>query len=221
MPKQPRPEPITINRRPYILTAYANRPPTTHNVQWSWNLRFKRKKEEKYVSLGRLDIQDVPKAMIKAFQKNLPKYFVRAGSSKTVEELLLSWFQAKIQSRAPSSEIREEYKLSRHTVQNTQSAIEKLINIIGHKQAHSLHQGSIDELISALEMRYAPRTKHLYLSIFIRAYNWAMKQNESLSTLHIPNPNPHKKTKYSVNRHTPTEDDVNKLYDQIKGTKSV
>lgn len=216
--KTQRPKPIKITYKRFTLTAYSNRTPTSSEPNWSWNLKIKRKREEAiFISLGRVPLSEITKEMKNTFRTTLPIQYGEEISKKTVEDILESWFVSKIQSRSPQSTIREEYKLSPHTVTNSRTAIDRLIKFTGETLVSDLDTSKIEELKQKIEISYSPRTKHFYMAIFIRAYKWARKNDSNIPMLEISNPSPTKKD-YCTNRYTPSDQEVEKLFSFIKDT---
>ena len=120
----PKPEPIKLGTtRTTYATAYANRPPTKRIDNWSWKMVIHSEDVEKNsVSLGRLAIRDVRKKMEQVYKEEQPRVYANEVEKQSFVDLTELWNLDVVVPRLPEAKIRDEVKLSKHTVGNYRSA---------------------------------------------------------------------------------------------------
>ena len=208
----PKPEPIKLGTaRTTYATAYANRPPTKRLSCWSWKMCIHDGGKQQFLSLGRLDRKDVRKKMDAVYKETKPKAYVEKVDKCTFSDLMELWYLDVVVPRLPEAKIRDEFKLSKHTVRNYRNARIQLGKLTVGLLVEELNDRTAQEIVEKLQRKYAPRTVQLHVMTLRQILNWAWKKQKIPIQITVHNKRPNGEKGYVNNRHTPTDADVEKL----------
>ncbi len=174
--KTKRPDPIVLGSgKTTFATAYANRPPTRKNPNWSWKMVYNdgSSAKPKSESIGRMSEAQVEKELQYRYRDHNPSALTTDGSHiRTVAELLRAWYVGVIEPLGPDSRVRDEYKYSGYTLRNYQGACKQLMTHAGDMKLKSLTTGAMGQLLLQLQERYAIRTILHLVKVFKLAMKW-------------------------------------------------
>ena len=207
-----KPKPIKLGR---YATAYANRPPTKRLEHWSWKMQMNGGKSAS-ISLGRLPINQVLSAMKATCQERAPLQYAEQAKRQTFENLMEQWYLDVVAPRAPEAPIRAEYKLSKRTVLNYRNTKKQLALLAPNLLLDDLNPQRVQELVSALQRKYAPRTVQLHITTLRQILSWAWKKQKIAVELTVISRRPKGDRGYVNNRHTPTDEDVAQLLSTMR-----
>ena len=217
MPNHPKPEPIKLGTaRTTYATAYANRPPTKRLSCWSWKMCIHNGGKQQFLSLGRLERKDVRKKMKEVYKEAKPKEYVEKVDKCTFSDLMELWYLDAVVPRLLEAKIRDEFKLSKHTVRNYRNARTQLGKLTEGMLLEELNDRTAQEIVEGLQRKYAPRTVQLHVMTLRQILNWAWKKQKITMQITVYNKRPNGEKGYVNNRHTPTDADVEKLLDSMR-----
>ena len=216
----PKPEPIKLGTaRTTYATAYANRPPTKRLSCWSWKMCIHNGGKQQFFSLGRLDRKDVRKKMDEVYKEAKPKEYVEKVDKCAFSDLMELWYLDVVVPRLPEAKIRDEFKLSKHTVRNYRNARTQIGKLTEGLLVEELNDRTAQEIVEKLQRKYAPRTVQLHVMTLRQILNWAWKKQKISMQITVINKRPNGDKGYVNNRHTPTDTDVEKLLGNFRGTQ--
>jgi len=79
-----------------------------------------------------------------------------------------------------------------------------------------LEDDSVQNIVTALQRKYAPRTVLLHVTTLRQVLLWAWKKQKTSKQLTVKTKRPKNDKDYVNNRHTPTDADVEKLYTSMR-----
>ena len=213
----PKPEPVKLGTsKKNYATAYAFRPPTDRYPNWTWRMRIHSEEKLQYISIGRLKRRDVLKKMDLTYQEAKPKDYVDHVEKTTFAEIIDMWYLDAVVPRLPSADIRDEFKLSKYTVQNYRNAKKHLVRYSQGLLVENLTDRTAQDIVEALQRKYAPRTVQLHVMALRQILTWAWKKQKIPMQITVHNKRPNGEKGYVNNRHTPTDADVEKLLASIR-----
>jgi integrase len=220
-PKQSkRPDPVVLaSGRTTFATAYANRPPTKKNPNWSWKMVYNdgSSAKPKAESIGRMSVAEVEKELQRRYREYRPSALTTDGSHiRTVADLLRAWYAGAVEPRGPNSRVRDEYKLSGYTLRNYRTACKQLVAHAGGMKLKALTTGSMDQLLLNLQQFYASRTIVHLAKVFKLAVKWGKRNGIEIPDVEFNVKRPAPGESYSNNHRTPTHEEVEKLYGSLR-----
>ena len=175
----PKPEPIKLGTtRTTYATAYANRPPTKRLSCWSWKMCIHNGGKQQFFSLGRLERKDVRKKMDEVYKAAKPKDYVEKVDKCTFSDLMELWYLDVVVLRLPVAKIRDEFKLSKHTVRNYRNARTQIGKLTEGLLVEELNDRTAQEIVEKLQRKYAPRTVQLHVMTLRQILTWAWKKQK-------------------------------------------
>jgi len=213
----PKPEPIKLGTaRTTYATAYANRPPTKRLSCWSWKMCIHDGGKQQFLSLGRLERKDVRKKMDTVYKEAKPKEYVEKVNKCTFSDLMELWYLDVVVPRLPEAKIRDEFKLSKHTVRNYRNARTQIGKLTEGLLVEELNDRTAQAIVEKLQRKYAPRTVQLHVMTLRQILNWSWKKQKIPMQITVHNKRPNGEKGYVNNRHTPTDVDVEKLLKSMR-----
>ena len=218
MPHTNKPKPIPFGSKDQLIAiAYANRPPTKKSPHWSWKMEIKSKQKKRiWIALGRLHIDDVFSAMVKAYQEYTPTPIDGTDDAiRSVGDLVEAWFTEYVAPRAPDGKLLPEYQLSFYTVRGYKSSCKILIAWGKKIPLRTLSKRDVDKLRLELQSKYAARNIYQILGRLKQILKWA-KENEIINReVHVANHHPAHAKRHN-NHHTPSHEDVAFMYRSLR-----
>jgi integrase len=213
----PKPEAVKLgtSKKTYA-TAYAFRPPTNRYPNWTWRMRIHSEKKLQFSSIGRLKRRDVLKKMDLAYQESKPKDYVEHVEKSTFAEIIEMWYLDSVVPRLPTADIRDEFKLSKYTVQNYRNAKKHIENYTKGLLIEDLTDRTAQDIVESLQRKYAPRTVQLHVMTLRQILNWSWKKQKIPMQITVDNKRPKGSKGYVNNRHTPNDTDVGKLLSSMR-----
>lgn len=221
--KTKRPDPIVLGSgKTTFATAYANRPPTKKNPNWSWKMVYNdgHSTKPKAESIGRMSEAQVEKELQYRYREYKPSVLTTDGSHiRTVADLLRAWYAGAIEPKGPDSRVRDEYKLSGYTLRNYQTACKQLMTYAGDMKLKSLTTGAMDQLLLNLQQVYASRTIVHLVKVFKLAVKWGKRNCIEIAGVEFNVKRPAPGECYANNHRTPSHEVVEKLYNSLRKSK--
>lgn len=126
-----------------------------------------------FLSLGRLNLKDFRKKMDEVYKEAKPKEHVEKVDKCTFSDLMEQWYLDVVVPRLPEAKIREEFKLSKHTIRNYRNARAQIGKLNEGLLVEELNDRTAQEIVEKLQRKYAPRTVQLHVMTLRQILNWA------------------------------------------------
>lgn len=228
-PNTPEPFPWGPKDGETLATAYARRAPGKRpgKEHWHWELSFKdRHGKRKFISLGRLPRGDLWYAITEAMRVAAPStVFVDTSDIITVIQLLKVNY-GHHEDREGTSEALKDV-----TLRNYKGSVQRLASVVGKTLLRDLDEASVLGFRKALLRRksngsrpgYSPKTVRLDIKFLRQAICWGRSMG-----IDVPDVSVKRALKFTTqkagepvnNHHTPTDEDVVRLYQYMKRGKT-